>query len=600
MAPESTAASGPPRPAGPADRYWQVLVGVAPRLLSLLDREERSPTRGSFDRVNWAWKFRDFPLTMWQASIMPLATLYAHAHAGNPYAGNPRLAHWLATAMQHTMSRQHRNGAFDSFTPYSQDHGVTLAMVLTLATTAELLGDALPASQRDRTVACIDRACRFAGRSDEDYAFINNHQAAFALAYVRAARLTGNAGLLARADAVMDRICAHQSPDGWFEEYGGPDPGYETFGLSYLALANAERPHTALQQGLARSVEFLSHCVHPDGSIGGHYGSRNTGQYAPGGLEVLASRLPLAAAVADFVAARLEDGNVVTPLRCDDDNLPLLTFSYAVAATHAVARAEPPPLLPCQQDHVLRRFDDSRIVVAATQRYFAVTNLAKGGAMRVFDRRTSTVAYEDAGYLVSSDGREWSTQLLGESAVTWGTSMAEGEVVAPFTAVKRELLTPLKFLVLRILNLTLFRSVRLGALVRRMIIARLITGRERGGWALRREVRFEDDQVVVRDAVTPDAAHRVTFATLERSLLPIHMGSAKYFHANELTSLSLPSLDGWSDALSAGRSVALSQVIRFTDDAVWHEHELGGAAPAPSVADGRAAGAASGRATRTE
>lgn len=593
MAPEPTDAAVPATSAHPGDRYWQVLVGIAPRLLSLLDREERSPTRGSFDRVNWAWKFRDFPLTMWQASMMPLATLYAHQHHANPYAGNPRLAHWLSTALEHTVSRQHRNGAFDSFTPYSQDHGVTLAMVLTLATTAELLGDALSAAQRERAVTSIHNACRFAAESDEDYAFINNHQAAFALAYARAARLTGDARLLERADAVMDQICAHQSPDGWFEEYGGPDPGYETFGLTYLALANDERPHAALHTALSRSVDFLSHCVHPDGSIGGNYGSRNTGQYAPGGLEVLAPRVPMAAAVADFVAARLDDGNVVTPIRCDDDNLPLLTFSYSVAATRATRRLLPPPPLPCQVEHVLRRFDDSRIVVAATPRYFAVTNLSKGGAMRIFDRRTTALAYEDAGFVLSSNGREWSTQLLGESAVTWDATSANGVVVTTFAAVKRELLTPVKFLVLRILNLTLFRSVRLGAMVRRMIIARLITGRERGPWTLRRAVVFEDEQVVVRDEVVPDATHRVTFATLERSLLPVHMGSAKYFHANELASVSLPSLDGWSDALSAGQRVTLSQVINFASVTVEHRQELGGASSAPSLAASRAPGAAS-------
>ncbi len=346
-----------------ADRYWRVLVGIAPRLLSLLDREVRSPTKGSFDRVNWAWKFRDFPLTMWQASMMPLATLYRHPHPSNPFFGRERLAAWLSSAMEHTVARQHPNGAFDSFTPYSQDHGVTLAMVLTLSTTAELLGDALAPALRARTTESVAHACRFAAASDEDYAFINNHQAAFALAYIRAARLTGDEALGARAEEVMDRVCAHQSTDGWFAEYGGPDPGYETFGLTYLALASNERRHGALPAALGRSVEFLAHCVHPDGSIGGNYGSRNTGQYAPGGLEVLAARHPVAAAIADFVGDRLESGNVVTPHRCDDDNLPLLCFSYAVAATSAAPRKEAPPALPCEQKRrveEVRRFPDRR------------------------------------------------------------------------------------------------------------------------------------------------------------------------------------------------------------------------------------------------
>ena len=35
-------------------------------------------------------------------------------------------------------------------------------------------------------------------------------------------------------------------------------------------------------------MEFLAHAVHPDGSVGGVYGSRHTHLYVPGGLERLA------------------------------------------------------------------------------------------------------------------------------------------------------------------------------------------------------------------------------------------------------------------------------------------------------------------------
>lgn len=561
----------------PRERYWRTLLGVAPRLLGLLDRERRSPTHGSFDRVNWAWKFRDFPLTMWQASMMPLASLYRTEHPANPYRGSARLAEWLGGAITHTLGRQHRNGAFDSVTPFSQDHGVTLAMVLTLCTTVEELGDTLPMDVRDRTQDAVARACRFAATSDEDYAFINNHQAAFALAYLRAARFVGDAALAHRGHAVIDRILAHQSVDGWFEEYGGPDPGYETFGLTYLALAQRESARDDVTRALERSVDFLSHCIHPDGSVGGVYGSRNTGQFAPGGLECLAHTLPMAQAVADFVGARLPTGNVVTPEHCDDDNLPLLTFSYAVAATVAQERRVPSPPLPCQRDDVLTRFDGSGVVVAATQRYYAVTNLSKGGVVRVFDRASRALAYEDAGYVIESEGRDWSTQLLGES-VPMATAAARAvSVTTRFSRVRRDSLTPAKFLVLRILNLTLFRSVKLGALMRRMIIARLITGRERGGWILRREITFEAAGVRIRDEVAPDGGGVVTFVALERSLLPIHMGSAKYFHANELADLALPALDGWKAALNAGKASTLTQDIGIGGEGAAHRYQAGGA-----------------------
>ncbi|MEO6444508.1 MAG: hypothetical protein ABIZ91_05035 [Gemmatimonadaceae bacterium] len=557
-----------PTPDAPEGRYWPVLLQMAPRLLGLLDRERLSPTRGSFDRVHWAWKFRDFPLTMWQSSMMTLATLYRTAHPGNIYAARAPLAEWIRDAVSASLDRQHRNGAFDSFTPYSQDHGVTLAMVLSLATTARTLGDELPDAMRDRLHESVRRACRFAAHSDEDYAFINNHQAAFALAYLRAGRLLGDGALVARSEAVIETILRHQSPDGWFEEYRGPDPGYETFGLTYLALYEAERPTAALQAALARSVHFLSHCVHPDGSIGGNYGSRHTSQYAPGGLELLASRIPMAGAIADYVGQRMPGGNVVVPLRCDDDNLPLLTFSYAVAATMATARASGGPLLPCQRSDVLTRFDDSRIVVAATQRYFAVGNLSKGGVLRVFDREREELAYEDSGFALATAEGQWVSHHLGESEPGALDTLSRPTVVAHFAALKHEVLTPVKFLVLRILNLTVFRSVRLGALVRRMIIARLITGRQRGPWTLRRALSFEGDRIIVEDEVVPQDDLRVTFASLERSLLPMHMGSAKYFHASELIHLAPAPLDGWTGTLSAGQPCRLRQVITFGADHV--------------------------------
>ena len=287
---------------------------------------------------------------------------------------------------------------------------------------------------------------------------------------------------------------------------------------------------------------------------------------APGGLELLARHLPMAASIADFVGKRFAEGNVVTPLASDDDNLPLLTFSFSVAATAAGPRVADNPLLPCERSDVLTHFDDSRVTVAATPRYFAVTNLSKGGVLRVFDRKKSELAYEDSGFVLETDDSEWVSHHLGESQVDPVTDVSRALVKARFAAMKHEVLTPLKFMILRVLNLTVFRSIWLGALVRRMIIARLITGRRSGSWTLKRSLSFEESRVVVNDEVAPDMSVRVTFATLERSLLPMHMGSAKYFHTNELIGLAPPILDGWCSALSSGRPARLTQVIDFGED----------------------------------
>ena len=65
--------------------YRRLILEAVPRLLSQFDRESLSPTRGSFDRDHWSWKFRDFPVILLQAGLIPLAWLHTHPFDGNIY-----------------------------------------------------------------------------------------------------------------------------------------------------------------------------------------------------------------------------------------------------------------------------------------------------------------------------------------------------------------------------------------------------------------------------------------------------------------------------------------------------------------------------------
>ncbi|MGH7710974.1 MAG: hypothetical protein ACREOG_06800, partial [Gemmatimonadaceae bacterium] len=303
-----------------ATQYRAIAFRAAPRLLGMLDRDPESPTIGSFDRDHWSWKFRDFPIAMLQTGMVPLALLYADRAPTNPYAGSARMLDWTLASMSGTLRRQHRNGAFDSVAPYSQDHGVTLQLVLALTTALRVLNEDVPGALRDQVADAVRRACAFASRSDEDYAFISNHQGFFALAWHEAGRLLDDKELTDRGAATVDSIIQHQSPDGWYAEYGGPDPGYESLGIAYLATYLAHTSHARLAESLKRSVEFYTHCIHPDGSVGGSYGSRLTQLWYPSGFELLAATDPMSERVAEFMTERLPRGNVVTPDAVDAHN----------------------------------------------------------------------------------------------------------------------------------------------------------------------------------------------------------------------------------------------------------------------------------------
>ncbi len=125
--------------------------------------------------------------------------------------------------------------------------------------------------------------------NDETHAFISNHLATGAAALDRWSVLTNCEASRRASTSLIDRILSRQHSEGWYVEYQGFDAGYQSLATYYLADIATRSRVPGLGESLERSVEFVSHCVHPDGSFGGYYGSRNTRFYVPGGFHLLAS-----------------------------------------------------------------------------------------------------------------------------------------------------------------------------------------------------------------------------------------------------------------------------------------------------------------------
>lgn len=81
----------------------------------------------------------------------------------------------------------------------------------------------------------------FQHKADEYHAFISNHLATVAVALYKWHALTGES-VEKRGREILDRILKHQSEEGWYEEYGGADPGYQSLCTYYLADLHRLRP----------------------------------------------------------------------------------------------------------------------------------------------------------------------------------------------------------------------------------------------------------------------------------------------------------------------------------------------------------------------
>ncbi len=551
---------------GNKDVYARLALTSIPRLLGTLDRESHSRTWGSFDRDHWGWKFRDFPITMLQAAMYPLALLWRYQFIENPYYQNTAVSNWLQSAVEYTCKLQHRNGSFDSYAPSTQDHGVSLAMAFFLSETRQLLQAELSPELDERVRQVVRSSCDFGLKTSEDHAFISNHHALFALAFLNAKALLGDDKYLARAQEIIELILREQSPDGWYREYGGPDPGYESLGIFYLALYWQRTRSRPLLDSLRRAIEFYAWCVHPDGSVGGVYGSRHTQLYFPGGFELLAAEIPMAATIAEFMRERLERGNVLTPTASDVENVSPLLSSYLLAYLALQPdRLRRLPLLPCETFKGLQHFTESNITFAGNERYYAVTNLSKGGVCRIFDKHTQQLVFEDAGYLVRAAKSLWTSQRIGVGRRMNVAPVNQVACETHFCQVNQEVLSPAKFLLMRLLNLTLFRNLTFGAWIRHMVVARLITQKRIGPIRLARRITFGEDKITFYDRLFLDALLRVESVSLPRAFTAIHMGSSKYFHPAELNSISRVNPAGMAQALNYNLEAECTFSLHFSD-----------------------------------
>ena len=261
---------------------------VLPRLLALFDRDPTSPCYGLGDRLYWGWKLIDYPNATHQGAVNGLARLLA-ANLLPPWLSHRSILERIDSAIAAAGRLVAGDGSLVEAFPKESSFCVTALIAYDILSAAESLRGIVDEGRitawRSTAAPMID----FLIRNDEHHAIISNHLATAAAALTRAAAAHGHPGAESRAKVFLDRILRHQSPEGWFCEYGAADPGYETLGLCYLADIHCRRPDLRLEDALRRCLGFLVHAAHPDGSFGGHYGSRNTRFVVPGGTFKLSS-----------------------------------------------------------------------------------------------------------------------------------------------------------------------------------------------------------------------------------------------------------------------------------------------------------------------
>jgi hypothetical protein len=500
-----------------------------------MDREALSPTAGCCDRTYWAWKFVDFPASRLQESVCALAFLYATPLDGSPYHRNPRLLEWIDLALRFWAGIQHRDGSFDEAYPFERSLAATAFTPFYVGEALEMVGGDLPGSTLAAMKATMARAGDWLTRNDETHGFLSNHLAAAAGALFHIARQTGEPAFERRAWYFLDRILQRQSAEGWYDEYGGADPGYQTHGSFYLARCWQFSQDERLSESLARAAHFLAHFVHPDRSLGGEYASRNTQTYYPAAYEMLAHRDRASAWIASVMHAGVQNRTAASLASVDVFNyFPFLNnFVFA----HRAAAADPGPATAEDPTPAsgLTWFPDAGLARMRTAAYDAYVGTAKGAVLKVFDRRNGALAYSDCGYLGRLEGGGSVSSQYQDAGRPTRVTASRIEVEGDLVEFSRPTMTPIRFVAFRVFTLTAGRLPGLARWLKAKLVKTLIYRRRPIGIHFTRRIDFGEAEVQVRDRLSgPDGA-RLLELKRESRFTTIHMGSSRYFISNELT-----------------------------------------------------------------
>ena len=494
--------------------FADILERNLPRLLNLYQLNPVSPALGIGDRLSAGWKMQDFANGTYQSGLHAITIAYRLG-----ILKERRMVLGLADAIIQAIPKiMHRDGSLDEAYPMERSFCVTALVAFDILHAMEILGDEISADKRRSYLDIIRPLIRHLEKHDEHHAVISNHLATAVAALVLWNQQSGeNSG---RHNYFLTRIYAHQSAEGWFREYEGADPGYQTLCTYYLAAANLYLQDSVLTERLHRSIEFLSHFMHPDSSIGGIYGSRNTEIFYPGGLVVLDKEIPLSRAMINHFLDCRERNAHVLPSAIDAGNFIPLLNSYAFAALH-FKEGEAGIDLPWTSDFQ-QQYSEAGLYIHSTDKFYGIVNYKKGGTVKIYDKSTGQLDIEDGGLAGRlRNGKFFSTQTFDEKQ-----SFTNHIINARFYAVNEAGNTPFKFLIIRLLSLTFFRSHWFGTWFKKSVVRLLMTGKSPLSGMAIRKFTFGPDKILIHENITPPGGTvEIGYGGRFRA---IHMASSGY------------------------------------------------------------------------
>jgi len=515
------------------DLYLKLALPYVPRILHLLDQNPYSPNYGCFDRAFWHYRTMDFPCGMSQEMVLLLALVYKNEYKGNPFYQVSRIKELAEASIRFMLHSSHKDGTCDDYFPFERAMG---ALVFSLYSATESY---LELKMEDQELAdfFIKRVRHL--QLENETGRLGNHQALAALAAYNVYLITNDERSRKTSEERLALTLSWQNKsEGWIQEYEGADPGYHSCSIDFLAklrkkkILKEGKDSDELKKSLLKAVEFAWYFMHPDGSYGGEYGSRNTFHFYPHGFELMAPESEKAGQAADAFLDGVTNGK---RYRNDDDRMTThYAYNFLQAWEDRLPQRPKQIRYSKEMPNTLWLADCNLVVSRNGQEWdpekkgrYVIANLTKGGVLKVFDSRgpiasdTGLIGELSNGKVIVSHLVQTDNEVSGYIDPQQG---GEWKIRGIFCYRRKNQMNVWKSLLLRIWCASIGR---LYPNLTRFIIQKIaITGKPKSQYCFERKIEIHKEKVVVTDSFD---------ATIPLRRMSVGSDATSIYVANSLT-----------------------------------------------------------------
>jgi hypothetical protein len=493
------------------------------RIQSFLNTDLWTSTAGSFDRHYWGWKKNDFEDATLAYAAVPLEK------GLNRLKENSVFDFMQGLVVDHLLRLQHPDGSFDQSYPNELHPKVGLDV-------SSVFYSFLKQNAVSEVETAYKKLLEFSLKKEEKYALICNHLSHHAYEYLLAYDVFGDRKYYEKAVSTLKLIENNTDPlEGWHKEYFGADPGYQTRTLRYLTkcLSFLENNDKEVCLNICiQSARFLQKTVLPDGTLYGAFGSRNTELIYPSGIEFMARQIPEEfGSLAYQIRNAVKGERTFLPMTLEFDNFIRLFDDYLDAQEQLELNEEAGRIKPSAfqaQEFFLENYG---LLCRRVGRCSIYIHTKYGGPIAVY--REDEEVFKNAGLLIEDvDGDCYGTKNLHQNSTVTLQENSNIEIRFKLFKSVQEELTPLKLILLRLLNLTVLRIFKISDLFRNLVVKRLMIGEKNatyGGGI--RKFMFSSEEIHIIDSL--DLKFTSKHIWHARNLNLFHMASSRYFHSTE-------------------------------------------------------------------